>query len=112
MEHCPVCGSETFAFVIRWVKAGGATPDRPTRPLRRSLPPDQLEQLDAYRGLLEPSQPPSRVGRVVTGSALGLALLGLARLAWRAIPSTSEDSAQERARPPGSEASGDETSGA
>jgi hypothetical protein len=93
MEHCPVCGSETFAFVIRWVKsADSAVPERPTRPIRRPLPPEQTEQLDAYRGLLEPNQSPPRLGRLVTGGALGLAIVGLARLAWRALPAQSEPS--------------------
>jgi hypothetical protein len=108
MEHCPVCGSETFAFVTRWVKSSaGAAPDRPLRPRRQTLPPERSEQLDAYRGLLEPSPPSSRAGRVVTGSALGLALIGLARLAWRAIPSVSEETPGERVRPPRSKTSGD-----
>ncbi len=107
MEHCPVCGSETFAFVIRWVKSSDNTPpERPARPNRRPLPPEQTEQLDAYRGLLEPGRPQPRLGRVVTGGALGLALVGLARLAWRALPAASDPS-PETPRSPRARSSGD-----
>jgi hypothetical protein len=104
MEHCPVCGSESFAFVIRWVKSGdNAGPEKPTRPNRRPLPPERSEQLDAYRGLLEPDHSQSRLGRLVTGGALGLAIVGLARFAWRALPAAPEPSEPPRRSPrPGS----------
>jgi hypothetical protein len=87
LDHCPICGSETFAFVTRWVKPS-ETAAVQTSPAQSARPPHSVgrrEQVDAYRQILDPPPAP-RPNRLVTGGALGLALLGLARLAWRAIP--------------------------
>jgi hypothetical protein len=82
-DRCPVCGSETFAFLKRWVK-----PAAP--PLKASPPPRQdtsaaerVEHVDAYEQLLKPERQRSRNGRLIAGGALGLAAVGLTRLAWR-----------------------------
>jgi hypothetical protein len=71
---CPVCGSESFAYISRWVPV----PDE-KRPARPSSTP----QAEAYRELLaeEPAEPKRRGLR---GGLLGLTALGLAGWAWRA----------------------------
>src|SRR5580700_7847847 len=88
-DRCPVCGSETFAFLKRWVT--------PAAPLPKAVPPagqdipatERVEQVnaqvDAYEQLLKPDGPRSRKGkgRLIAHGALGLAVLGAARLAWR-----------------------------
>jgi len=86
-QHCPICGSESFAFLTRWVApsdtiAADAAPRLPRPP----DPIDRREQVDAYRQILNPSPPSQRRGRLVARGALGLALIGLARMVWRAAP--------------------------
>jgi hypothetical protein len=107
-QHCPICGSESFAFLTRWVSpsdtvAAEAAP-RNTRP---PDPVDRREQVDAYRQILNStpvlnSTPPAQNrGRIVARGALGLALLGVARMIWRATPeprSESEPAAEPRPR--------------
>jgi hypothetical protein len=73
--HCPVCASESFAFIKRWV----ATPER--RPKAASAPTDtsSAETVATYRALLA-ANGDSRVttGRLLRGGAVGLAILGAA----------------------------------
>ena len=94
-QHCPVCGSESFAFMTRWVTPSdtvAAETARQTRPpdgVERRQQLARREQVDAYRQILNPA-PPARRGRVVAGGALGLALIGVARMLWRAAPTPKE----------------------
>jgi hypothetical protein len=84
-QHCPVCSSESFAFLTRWVVPSDTVSDS----ARTARPPDPVgrrEQVDAYRQILNPNSQAPRRGRMVAGGALGLALIGLARLVWRAAP--------------------------
>jgi hypothetical protein len=90
-QHCPVCGSESFAFLTRWVTPSDAlTAESNNRPSPR--PPDAIdrldrrEQVDAYRQILNPTPPSARRGRLVARGAMGLALFGLVRMIWRAAP--------------------------
>jgi hypothetical protein len=87
--QCPVCASETFAFMTRWVPA----PERRERP-RRQEPPHPTE-LQAYRTLLDPSQKPNGRGWKLAGQgAVGLALLGVAGWLWK---SASADATVDKA---------------
>jgi hypothetical protein len=91
-QHCPVCGSESFAFLTRWVAPADAVAEAgTTRTVRPPNPADRREQIDAYRQILNPSPQQPRRGRMVAHGALGLALLGLARLVWRAAPEPKSD---------------------
>jgi hypothetical protein len=93
LQHCPVCGSETFAFVTRWVKAAGNPgPEVPALPARVPDASEHREQVDAYRQLLNPEPPSRRRGNFLASGALGLALIGLARVIWRAAPEPKKDS--------------------
>ena len=104
-QHCPICGSESFAFLTRWVTpsdtvaaAEPATAPRATRPpdvVDRREQVERREQVDAYRQILNPSSAPPKRGRLVARGALGLALLGLARILWRAAPEPRPDSKPE-----------------
>lgn len=96
-QICPVCSSEAFAYLTRWVRpaiereAPAAEPQASGRTVRAQ----QLrtpEQVDAYRQLLE-GKPRRRAG-LVTGSVLGLAAVSLA--GW-AIRSSVRNRAAERA---------------
>ena len=94
-QHCPVCGSESFAFMTRWVtpsdtaSAEAARQTRPPDGVERRQQLAKREQVDAYRQMLNPA-PPARRGRVVAGGALGLALIGVARMLWRAAPNPKD----------------------
>ncbi len=99
-QHCPTCSSESFAFLTRWVTptdiaaepppSASASPrtTRPPDPVGRREQVERREQVDAYRQILNPVQPPPKHGRLVARGALGLALLGVARMVWRATPDT------------------------
>jgi hypothetical protein len=85
-QHCPICGSESFAFLTRWVTPSDTITDAAPRTTRPPDPLDRREQVDVYKQLLNPTPP--RRGRLVARGALGLALLGVARMWWRASPDT------------------------
>jgi predicted nucleic acid-binding Zn ribbon protein len=82
--QCPVCGSETFGFLTRWVRSEiRSTPESVSKVRRAVPPPDRQEAVQTYRELLDPERRRHRGGRLLTRGAVGLAMLGLARLVWR-----------------------------
>jgi hypothetical protein len=76
-QQCPVCASETFVFITRWVPA----PERRQKQ-RSNEPPPAPETVDTYRELLNPPQD-SAGWRFVKRGAVGLALVGVASLMFR-----------------------------
>jgi hypothetical protein len=97
-QHCPLCGSESFAFMTRWVTptdtvtAEAAPPPAATTAtpgVERRKQFAKREQVDAYRQILNPPAP-ARRGRMVAGGALGLALIGVARMLWRTTPAAKD----------------------
>jgi hypothetical protein len=98
-QTCPVCSSESFAYISRWVPA----PERRTHP--RQLP--SRETVDTYRQLLDANRQTSGTRRWVKRGVLGLAAVSMAGWAWRrkaatrgeaispatpAVPSAGQDS--------------------
>jgi len=93
--HCPLCASESFAFITRWVPSPSAdaqpasTAPPPPRLQPRERPPQvtpvepvSQETLETYRQLL--SDRPEQAGwRLVKRGALGLAIFGIAGWAWK-----------------------------
>ena len=75
--QCPLCASETFAFISRWVPA----PERRSRP--RSPEPTRPEELQAYRMILDPSAEKASGWKLVQRGAVGLALFGVAGWLWK-----------------------------
>jgi hypothetical protein len=73
-QTCPVCGSETFAFISRWVPA----PERRRRPR-----PEPSETVDTYRELLSPSKTNSGVARWLRRGAFGAAAIAALGWAWQ-----------------------------
>jgi hypothetical protein len=93
-SHCPICASESFAFITRWVPSPSAeqpanvaaaparVPPR-ERPAAASAEPASRETLDTYRQLLSGQPAPRSNWRFVKRGALGLAIFGLAGWAWK-----------------------------
>ena len=81
-EQCPICASEMFASITRWVPA----PERRTRP--RATPPS--ERADAYRELLNTEPRPSTTRRLLKHGALGLTAVGL--ISWFVRQNRSRES--------------------
>jgi hypothetical protein len=71
---CPVCGSESFAYISRWVPV----PDEEAPPR-----PQPSEQANVYRELLGAEETPRR-SKLLKGGLLGLTALSIAGWAsWR-----------------------------
>jgi hypothetical protein len=105
-QHCPICGSESFAFLTRWVSPSDTVAaDTAPRTTRPPDPVDRREQVDAYRQILNPTPPSQNRGRIVARGALGLALLGVARMIWRATPEPRSESKPAPAPRPRTDAS-------
>jgi hypothetical protein len=73
-EHCPVCASEAFGYLTRWVPS----PERRMRPRPTNSP-----AADVYRELISPKAGPPKGVRLLARSALGVTALGLAGWIWR-----------------------------
>jgi len=89
--HCPICASDSFAFISRWLPA----PER--RAVART--PTAPSQAAVYQQLLTPSTDGQRAGRILKRSAIGAAVvIGLAGWLWRSKKSSDPGPA----RPPNS----------
>lgn len=71
-QQCPVCASETFTFIIRWVPA----PERRKRPRPTTSP-----EAEVYRRLTSDEQPSTTV-KLLKRAAVGLTALGIAGWLW------------------------------
>jgi hypothetical protein len=73
-QMCPVCSSESFAYISRWVPA----PERRVKP--RPAPTPEVE---VYRQLLSGEPPPPTARRWLRRGMFGMAALGAAAYAWK-----------------------------
>lgn len=81
-QHCPVCASETFTFITRWVPA----PERRAKP-RPVEPPPEAE---VYRRLTQPETKDGG-GKVWKRAAVGITALGMAGWLWRRASVKTDD---------------------
>jgi hypothetical protein len=72
-QQCPVCASETFTFITRWVPA----PERRKRPRPTTSP-----EAEIYRQLTRAEDGPSTTGRLLKRTAVGLTAVGIAGWLW------------------------------
>src|SRR5215210_616484 len=72
LGQCPVCASETFTFLTRWV---------PTEERRRP-PRSQGPEVEVYRRLTSGEVAPPKGGRLLKNGLVGLAALGVVGLIW------------------------------
>jgi predicted nucleic acid-binding Zn-ribbon protein len=89
-QTCPICSSESFAYITRWIPA----PERRTRP----RPEESRETAETYRQLLNPEPRASNTRRWVKRGVLGLAAVGIAGWAWRRKPADSATSSSDPLR--------------
>ncbi len=115
--HCPVCASEAFAYLTRWVPA----PERRMRP-RETTSPDA----EVFKGLLDPSPqvptPTALAARSPTRlpwkrGIVGLTMLGVAGWLWQTGRTSSAAGAgagatrKQNGPPPPPPAQGDDAGG-
>jgi len=74
-QQCPVCASETFTYITRWVPA----PER-----RGRSRPVTSPKADAYRYLASGEEAPSTGSRLLKQGVLGLTAVGLFGWWWQA----------------------------
>jgi hypothetical protein len=74
-QSCPVCTSESFAFVSRWIPRPEGHP--------RPRPAESREVANTYRELISPTPPSSGGRRWAKRGVFGLAAVGLAGWLWR-----------------------------
>jgi hypothetical protein len=77
-ERCPVCTSEAFAFITRWIKVENATVQPP--PARQT--PADLEKVNTYRQLLNPQPKRSGASRWLRNGGLLVVAGYVARYGW------------------------------
>src|SRR5260370_38571171 len=87
---CPVCGSEAFAFLKRWVPPAALAEGHP-RIRQKVAASGSVERVNTYEQLLKPGRLQSRKRGLIARAALGLAILGAARLVWRSGKTLKED---------------------
>ena len=78
-DRCPVCTSEAFGFITRWVKVD---------PAPRYIPPNKkpapdTSRVDDYRQILNPKPRRSRAARWLRKGGLVVAAGYLARWGWQ-----------------------------
>jgi hypothetical protein len=78
-QACPVCGSESFAYLSKWI------PESEERGRPQPAPHDANEHAELYRKLLTegPAVRRSSLGRWLTSGAVGVAVLSAAGWFWR-----------------------------
>jgi hypothetical protein len=81
-SRCPICASENFAFLTRWIQLG--SPDhRHATSARVFERPETKEKVETYRRIVVSDALRPKAGRLVRRGALVLAAVSLARWGWR-----------------------------
>jgi hypothetical protein len=75
LQSCPVCSSESFAYISRWIPRPDGLPRQ-----RQAASP---ETADVYRELINPSPQSSGARRWAKRGAVALGAVGLAGWLWR-----------------------------
>jgi len=88
---CPICSSESFAYITRWI------PEVEKAPRQRPTPAPSREVAETYRELITPTPPTSASRRWARRGAVALGAIGLASWAWRqAAPTGNQNTSDDR----------------
>lgn len=90
-DRCPVCTSEAFGFVTRWVKVDAAPRRRP-----KDQQATDSSRVDNYRQILNPQPKRSAAARWLRKGGLLVAAGYLARWGWQIATQNTRSS-----QPPG-----------
>jgi hypothetical protein len=93
-DRCPICTSEAFGFMTRWVKV-----DAPSRESKRDTSSGRDSKVDSYRQILNPAPQRSVAARWLRKGGLVVAAGYLARWGWQIASQQtrpSERSAEEK----------------
>lgn len=71
--QCPICASESFAYVTRWVPI----------PEPRQPRPDSSPEAEVYRQLVSETPQPSRGKRLLKHGAVALTAIGVIGWLWQ-----------------------------
>jgi predicted nucleic acid-binding Zn-ribbon protein len=91
-QMCPSCGSETFAYISRWIPA----PERRQQPRRQEAVETRPEPVVPTNAV------PSGAARWLRRGAVGMAAVAAVGWAWqqrRGAPSRRDESAKQRETP-------------
>lgn len=81
-QECPVCASEVFAYLSRWIPSPGG---------RQRPSPAAPPEAEAYREMTTPAEPSARGRlRMLVPGMLGVGALGLAGWIWRGSSAARE----------------------
>jgi len=95
-QTCPVCGSESFAYISRWIPA----PERRSKPRPAASSPEA----ETYRRLLSPERNQPAASRWLRRGAFGLAAVSAA--AWMLKRNAGTDGEKPSAGEPGEPSAG------
>ena len=100
-EHsrCPVCTSEAFAFITRWITPPDTGAAGPTVERKDGAGAVENDKIETYRRILQAPRGSSRAGKWLRNGSLLVAAGYLARWGWqlaRREPADSEDRPESR----------------
>ena len=96
-DRCPVCTSEAFAYITRWIKLDNAAS-------RQSIDETNSaaeEKIDTYRQILQPTASGSRTTKWLRNGGLLLAAGYLARWGWHIASRHTNGANDEKQKPSG-----------
>ena len=91
-QHCPVCASETFTFITRWVPA----PERRAKP----RPPQPPPEAEVYRRLTQPDTQDRGTAWFLKRAAVGLTAVGMAGWLWQRSSTRTDPRAEDTSPKP------------
>jgi hypothetical protein len=92
-QSCPICSSESFAYITRWIPRPDGTP-------RQRQPPSR-ETAEVYRELISPTSTTSGTRRWAKRGAVALGAVSLAGWIWRQnTPSQGRPNAEDQKKSP------------
>jgi hypothetical protein len=90
-ETCPVCGSQSFGYISRWIPA----PER----RKRARPVVTSPAADTYRELLTPDDHRSATSRWLRRGVIGLTAVSVAGWLWRRSATETQQETKVRRQP-------------